>query len=169
MKKLLLLLLISISFTTLAYQSSTTNYPDDFDDLIKGFSYVFGEEAKLQEGYDLLFPLAEKGESQAQAWIGTMYEEGIGFLKNYKEAYDWYEKSAKQGNSTGQLKIIKLMFKMLDEKIVVPKDKDEKNEAMGEIAKIVMKLSENPRATDYQNQEARRLWDKHKLWKYPYY
>ena len=61
------------------------------------------------------------------------------------------------------------MFKMLDEKIVVPKGKDEKNEAMGEIAKIVMKLSENPRATDYQNQEARRLWDKHKLWKYPYY
>ena len=154
MNKILLLLFLSISYIASAYESGPNNYPDDFDDLIKGWNYAFGEEAKLQEGYDLLYPLAVKGESQAQLLIGSMYEEGIGFLKNYQEAYDWYEKSANQGNGAGQLKLIKLMFRILDEKIVVPKDREEKNEAMGLIAERVMELYENPRANEYQEQEA---------------
>ena len=77
MKKLLLLLLVSISYTASAYQSSPTNYPDDFDDLLKGMGAVFGEDANYQKGYDLLYPLAIKGESQAQSMIGKMYEEKV--------------------------------------------------------------------------------------------
>jgi uncharacterized protein len=74
----------------------------------------FAEAATLRQGvaaftrHDFLmasqifFPLAERGDPAAQAWLGLMFETGRGVPKNYTEAAMWYRRSAEQGNSLAQ-------------------------------------------------------------------
>ena len=52
------------------------------------------KKAKDRKDYDtalrLLKPLAEQGDADAQAELGTMYENGEGVAQNYTEAWKWY-------------------------------------------------------------------------------
>ena len=41
---------------------------------------------------------ADQGYSDAQNYLGTMYENGLGVEKDKQEAYDLYKKAAAQGN-----------------------------------------------------------------------
>lgn len=41
---------------------------------------------------------AERGEAEAQFYLGLFYEKGYGVGKNLELAVDWYRKSAEQGN-----------------------------------------------------------------------
>tara|TARA_B100000686_G_C16779232_1_gene970661 strand:+ start:2253 stop:2657 length:405 start_codon:yes stop_codon:yes gene_type:complete len=41
--------------------------------------------------------LAEKGDPESQNKVGWMYDQGIGFREDAKEAFKWYLKSANQG------------------------------------------------------------------------
>src|SRR5450631_3948701 len=43
-------------------------------------------------------PLAERGDAQAQASLGAMYEAGQGVPKDYAAAVSWMRQSAEQGN-----------------------------------------------------------------------
>jgi len=58
--------------------------------------------------YDAAFPIYYKYRdnkffnSNYQAHLGYMYEEGFGVIQDYKEALKWYQKSADQGNAVGQ-------------------------------------------------------------------
>ena len=45
---------------------------------------------------------AEQGDPKAQNVMGTYYESGNGFEKDYGKAIYWYRKSANQGNSNAQ-------------------------------------------------------------------
>ncbi len=45
---------------------------------------------------------AEQGDAFAKAQLGLMYDDGIGVVKDYKQAVYWYRKSAGQGNSLAQ-------------------------------------------------------------------
>ena len=47
-------------------------------------------------------PLAERGNSEAQHWLGNMYNFGKGVHKNYKEAAKWYKLATEQGNLDAQ-------------------------------------------------------------------
>ena len=47
-----------------------------------------------------LKPLAEQGNSDAQAFLGLMYRDGRGIPQNYAEAVKWYRKAAEQGEAT---------------------------------------------------------------------
>ena len=52
-----------------------------------------------------LIQLAERGDAQAQANLGLMYNIGDGVKQDYKHAYYWYEKAAAQGNVNSQFNI----------------------------------------------------------------
>jgi TPR repeat protein len=49
-----------------------------------------------------LQPLADKGNAEAQVYIGFMYDNGEGLAQDYRQAVLWYGKSAEQGNANAQ-------------------------------------------------------------------
>ena len=51
---------------------------------------------------ELLIPLAEAGDAQAQFNLGLMYDQGFGVPKDYTEAIKWYRKAAAQGLALAQ-------------------------------------------------------------------
>ena len=50
-------------------------------------------------------PLAEKGESWAQQWLGLSYALGTGVPQDYAEAVKWYRLAATQGDADAQLNL----------------------------------------------------------------
>ncbi|MBI4006798.1 MAG: SEL1-like repeat protein [Gammaproteobacteria bacterium] len=50
-----------------------------------------------QKALEILRPLAEQGNSQAQVTLGIMYDYGHGVTANPEEAFKWYLKAAEQG------------------------------------------------------------------------
>jgi TPR repeat protein len=60
---------------------------------------------EYQKAYTLLLPLAEVGDTFAQTNIGYMLSQGLGVVKNEKEAIRWYEKAALKGDSDAQYNI----------------------------------------------------------------
>ena len=79
MKKVLLSLLLSLSFTIPAY-SAVCKYGDVVVCTIK----------------------AEKGDAEAQYNLGLMYYDGDDVAKDYKQAVKWFSKSADQGFAKAQ-------------------------------------------------------------------
>ena len=62
-------------------------------------SYLIGDYATtLAE----LTPLAEAGNVDAQALLGTMYADSIGVEQDYAEAAKWYHLAAEAGNDSAQ-------------------------------------------------------------------
>jgi TPR repeat protein len=49
------------------------------------------------KAFELLKPLAEQGNAEAQCIIGSIYDLGLGIESNALEAVKWYKKSASQG------------------------------------------------------------------------
>jgi len=54
-------------------------------------------------------PLAERGDAQAQAFLGFMYEHGRGVAQDYVIAVHWYTCAAEQGHPTAQY-LLGLMY-----------------------------------------------------------
>ena len=50
----------------------------------------------------LVPPLAERGDAEAQALLGKMYEEGVGVKQDNVKAVKWYRRAAEQGNAKAQ-------------------------------------------------------------------
>lgn len=48
---------------------------------------------------------SKEGHDYAQFNLAIMYEQGLGVIKNEKEAFYWYDKSALQGNSAAQFNL----------------------------------------------------------------
>src|SRR5262245_26358315 len=61
---------------------------------------------------------AERGDADAQARLGYMYEMGRGVPQNYRLASYWYARAAQQGHSGGQY----LLSFMFDRGFGVPAD-----------------------------------------------
>jgi hypothetical protein len=53
----------------------------------------------------IILPLAEKGNPEAQVFLGYMYENGFGVQQDYKEAFVWYERAATKGQLTAQFNL----------------------------------------------------------------
>lgn len=64
-------------------------------------SYEEGKQAYLNKNYalalEILKPLAEQGDSQAQITMGLMYDYGHGVEKSPSESIKWYRMAAEQG------------------------------------------------------------------------
>jgi uncharacterized protein len=56
-----------------------------------------------------LMPRAERGDANAQAQLGFMYEHGCGVAQDYVIAVYWYTAAAAQGHPTGQY-LLGLMY-----------------------------------------------------------
>jgi hypothetical protein len=75
---------------------------DDAQCALKLFRLIYDKKIESQstdELYQLISPLAEQGNAEAQFYLGEMYVEGYGVEKDLKEAAGWYQKSVKQGNA----------------------------------------------------------------------
>ncbi len=72
-------------------------------------NYEEGMQAYLNKDYalalEILQPLAENGDSQAQATLGVMYDLGHGVSKDPAQAIKWYIKAAEQGDSAVQYSV----------------------------------------------------------------
>ena len=63
--------------------------------LTNGNCYAISEE----DFFSIALEKAENGDPEYQWCIGFMYDFGKGIKQDYKKAFEWYEKSANQGNS----------------------------------------------------------------------
>ena len=66
------------------------------------------DNGKFKESYQALAPLAAKGDAKAQVYIGVMYYNGQGVKESNKEAFNWFQKAAKQGNAQGQYELAQM-------------------------------------------------------------
>lgn len=89
--------LVAVAATVLLF--STAN-------LVEAASFRQGVSAFNRQDYasasQIFIPLAEQGESSAQAYLGFMFETGRGVPQNYTEAAMWYRRAAEQGDSLAQ-------------------------------------------------------------------
>lgn len=60
------------------------------------------KEKDYATAFRLFKPLAEQGNSEAQANLGLMYELGRGVNKDFFEAFKWYRSAAEQGTAWAQ-------------------------------------------------------------------
>jgi hypothetical protein len=67
-----------------------------------GFVYWKDDPVKAASWLQLA---AKHGDSEAQFWLGTAYEQGSFGTTNYKEALNWLQKSAKQGHPDAQFSL----------------------------------------------------------------
>ena len=77
--------------------------PVSAQDWDKGFAaYEAGDYATALQEWR---PLAEQGNTGAQAMLGIMYMGGDGVLQDYAEAVKWYRLAAEQGFAAAQYKL----------------------------------------------------------------
>ena len=73
------------------------------------YSVEAGRRALANNNYDEVVkqfrPLAEAGNSEAQAHLGSLYYVGKGVAQNIDSSYNWYKKAADQGNVDAQYSI----------------------------------------------------------------
>ncbi len=78
-------------------------------------TYDEGRAAYISGNYstalDILTPLAESGDAEAQKMLGIMYDYGQGVEANPQTALQWYIKSAEQGQTAVQYQVGAKYFK----------------------------------------------------------
>jgi hypothetical protein len=87
---------------------------------IRGGKYVAYDRANYQTAREVWLADAEKGDSEAQNYLGEIYERGLGIAPDYKEAATWYLRAAEQGYAPAQMNLGKLY----ESGRGVPKDMD---------------------------------------------
>lgn len=65
---------------------------------IRGGEYVAFDRANIHTALGVWLDSAEKGDAEAQAYVGEIYARGMGSTPNYEKARFWYEKAAEQDN-----------------------------------------------------------------------
>lgn len=82
--------------------------------LLLGRMYIEGKgvpknedtgEKVYKKAFGIAFDNAKNGNARAEAHLGYMYANGYGVQKNNKKAIYWYQKSADEGDSYGQLRL----------------------------------------------------------------
>ena len=59
-------------------------------------------EKAYAKAAELVRPLAEKGDAEAQYFLGTLYIEGTGVEQSDATAFLWFQRAANQGNAAAQ-------------------------------------------------------------------
>ena len=59
----------------------------------------------FREAMRIYRPLAEKGDAEAQYYVGRMYEKGEGVRKDEREVVKWYHRSAEGGYAAAQYRL----------------------------------------------------------------
>jgi TPR repeat protein len=77
-------------------------------DLEKGL--IAFESQNYTQAFNLLKPLAEEGNAEAQCIIANMYHLGLGIEINVPEALQWYLKSSEKGYGIASNNLATLYF-----------------------------------------------------------
>ncbi len=72
---------------------------------IRGGEYVSFDRADYKTALSIWLPQAQQGNSEAQVYVGEIYEKGYGLLPDYAVAAHWYQKAAAQGSSRAQINL----------------------------------------------------------------
>jgi hypothetical protein len=60
----------------------------------------YGIKKDIKSAMELFLLSAKQGDSSAQNWLGQMYRDGSGTVKNYKKSYMWFNIAKANGYST---------------------------------------------------------------------
>ena len=63
---------------------------------VRGGEYVLQDRANLKSAMRVWLQAAQKGDADAQATLGEIFEQGLGVPPDYQAARTWYEKAAAQ-------------------------------------------------------------------------
>ena len=77
---------------------------------LKLIRLIYEEKVEPQftnELFQLIDPLAKKGNAEVQFYLATMYENDKGIEKNQEKAIEYYQKSAGQGHTLAQTELDK--------------------------------------------------------------
>ena len=85
---------------------------------IRGGEYVKSDRASYATALKVWLPLAEKGQADAQTYVGEIFEKGLGVPPDYQAAATWYRRAADQGFSRAAINLGSLYERGLG----VPKD-----------------------------------------------
>ena len=72
---------------------------------IRGGEYVAYDRADYRSALNVWLPQAEKGDAEAQNYVGEIFEKGLGQEPDYVSAKTWYERAAEQGYSRAQINL----------------------------------------------------------------
>lgn len=72
---------------------------------IRGGEYVAYDRADYATALKIWLPMAQEGDAEAQAYVGEIYEKGLGITPDYATALAWYRKAAAQGNTRAKINL----------------------------------------------------------------
>lgn len=72
---------------------------------IRGGEYIAYDRANFATSLKTWLPKAQSGDAEAQAYVGEIYQKGLGLQPDYKTAADWFRKASLQGNSRAQINL----------------------------------------------------------------
>ena len=72
---------------------------------IRGGEYTVYDRSNYATSLKIWLAEAEKGNAEAQYYVGKIYEGGLGTEPDYKSAARWYEKAAAAGHSASQFSL----------------------------------------------------------------
>lgn len=87
---------------------------------IRGGEYVVQDRANYATALKIWLPQAQAGDAEAQAYVGDIYQQGLGTSPRYEQAAQWYRKAAEQENTRAQMSLGYLYEKGLG----VPKNQE---------------------------------------------
>tara|TARA_R110001599_G_scaffold185680_1_gene379921 strand:+ start:3787 stop:5664 length:1878 start_codon:yes stop_codon:yes gene_type:complete len=80
---------------------------------IRGGEYTAFDRADYATSLKIWLPQAQSGDAEAQAYVGEIYEKGMGLDPDYDLAAVWYKRSAEQGLTRAQINLGNLYEKGL--------------------------------------------------------
>ncbi|MFT7222948.1 MAG: hypothetical protein ACI82Z_000479 [Cellvibrionaceae bacterium] len=72
---------------------------------IRGGEYVAFDRSDYRTALKIWLPQAKLGDSEAQTYVGEIYEKGLGVKPNYELAAEWYRLAAEQDHSPAQINL----------------------------------------------------------------
>lgn len=72
---------------------------------IRGGEYVAYDRADFNSALSVWQPLAERGDPQAQTYVGEIYENGLGTRESYEKAAYWYQRAVDQGFARAKINL----------------------------------------------------------------
>ncbi len=82
-----------VSYVSMREPARTTA----FDCNIRGGEYVAHDLADYRSALNVWLAKAERGDAEAQTYVGEIFEKGLGQTIDYASAVSWYSKAAEQG------------------------------------------------------------------------
>ncbi len=72
---------------------------------IRGGEYVAYDRSDYATALKVWLPQAKEGDKIAQAYVGEIYEKGLGVSPDYALAFEWYRRAAEQGYERAQINL----------------------------------------------------------------